>query len=241
MAKVTLPTINSGYLSTETLNSAFTTISTAFDNTLSRDGTTPNQMSADLDMNGHTILNLVTSDDPASVITREEMQEYVDERAEGLIVQRTESFTATAGQTVFNLTSFAYTPNSGNIAVYVNGLRKFSPTDYTETDLDTITFLSGLVLSDKVIVVQNDYLATVSLPSHTHTWSTITNIPSYASRWPAWDEVTSKPATFTPAAHTHSAADITSGRLADARRGVYVQATEPTGLVAGDAGALWFW
>lgn len=32
-------------------------ITAAFDNTLSRDGTSPNQMGASLDMNGHTILN----------------------------------------------------------------------------------------------------------------------------------------------------------------------------------------
>lgn len=35
-------------------------ITTALDNTLSRDGTSPNQMEADLDMNGHKILNVLT-------------------------------------------------------------------------------------------------------------------------------------------------------------------------------------
>lgn len=33
----------------------------------------------------------------------------------------------------------------------------------------------------------------------------------------AWDDVTGKPSTFAPAAHTHAAGDINSGTLADAR------------------------
>lgn len=41
------------------INNNNATIETAFDNTVSRDGTAPNMMLADLDMNGHTILNCV--------------------------------------------------------------------------------------------------------------------------------------------------------------------------------------
>lgn len=42
------------------INSNYTAIQNAVENTLSRDGTTPNQMSADLDMNSNQILNLPT-------------------------------------------------------------------------------------------------------------------------------------------------------------------------------------
>lgn len=41
-----------------TLNNNFEAIEDAIENTLSRDGTTPNQMTADLDMNGNDILNI---------------------------------------------------------------------------------------------------------------------------------------------------------------------------------------
>jgi len=40
------------------LNDEFTKIQTALENTLSRDGSTPNSMSADLDMNGNAFLNV---------------------------------------------------------------------------------------------------------------------------------------------------------------------------------------
>jgi len=57
MAKLTLNNLNSGFASTATLNANFDAIEAALENTLSRDGTTPNFMSADLDMNSYRILN----------------------------------------------------------------------------------------------------------------------------------------------------------------------------------------
>lgn len=57
MAKLTLNTISSGYASNTALNVNFGLIETALENTLSRDGTTPNTMTSDLDMNGNRILN----------------------------------------------------------------------------------------------------------------------------------------------------------------------------------------
>lgn len=61
MSKITLNSINS--LQNENtaitlLNQNSNTITSAFDNTLSRDGSQPNQMLADLDMNSNDILNL---------------------------------------------------------------------------------------------------------------------------------------------------------------------------------------
>jgi hypothetical protein len=238
MPKITLPSISSGYLSTEALNQAFEDIADAFDNTLSLDGSTPNSMSADLDMNGHSIINLVLDpDDPDSLATMGDVTDYIDTVASGLIVQRIETLTAIAAQTVFNFTEVTYEVGTNNLAVYVDGVRQFTPT-YSETDSDTITFAAGLSAGQKVTVITNDFLATADLPTHSHPWSQLTNIPDTASRFPTYAEVTAKPTEFTPAAHVHSAADITTGRLADARRGVYVQATEPATPTTGD---LWLW
>ncbi len=237
MAKLTAATLQGGYLSVDALNAWLAALSEALDNTVSRDGSAPNYMEADLDLNGYRLLNSGESDDPSRVITYDELIEYVDSHASGLIVTRIQAFVATAGQTVFNLTGFDYEVGVNNIAVYVNGVRVFTP-DFVETDTDTITFAAGLNLNDDVQFVQNEYLSTTSVEAHTHPWSQITNLPDYATRWPTWDEVTGKPATFTASAHNHAASEITSGRVADARRGVYVQAAEPTGQVEGD---IWAW
>ena len=47
----------SGYQATAVINENFDNIRNAFDNTLSIDGSTPNAMEADLDMNSNDILN----------------------------------------------------------------------------------------------------------------------------------------------------------------------------------------
>jgi len=58
MAKITIPDINADYAATSSINDAFDSIETAIENTLSRDGTTPNSMSAELDMSSNDINNI---------------------------------------------------------------------------------------------------------------------------------------------------------------------------------------
>lgn len=58
MAKIVLNDTISGYASVTVLNENFAAIEQALENTLSRDGTTPNHMTADLDMNSNDILNV---------------------------------------------------------------------------------------------------------------------------------------------------------------------------------------
>jgi len=60
MAKITLPSITSGYATTTQLNNALNSIEAEFqDKVLYRDNPTgePNQMEQDLDLNGYSILN----------------------------------------------------------------------------------------------------------------------------------------------------------------------------------------
>ena len=61
MAKVTLTDITSGYALTTTVNANNTLIENEFDNCLSRDGSSPNQMAANIDMNSNRITNLPTA------------------------------------------------------------------------------------------------------------------------------------------------------------------------------------
>tara|TARA_R110002153_G_scaffold54207_1_gene150628 strand:+ start:104 stop:562 length:459 start_codon:yes stop_codon:yes gene_type:complete len=56
--KPDITTIASGYYSRQALNSNFENLQAGFDNTLSLDGSTPNALGADLDMNSNDILNL---------------------------------------------------------------------------------------------------------------------------------------------------------------------------------------
>jgi len=51
-------TISSGYASQSQLNENFSNIQTSFNNTLSLDGSTPNVMQANIDMNNNDIINV---------------------------------------------------------------------------------------------------------------------------------------------------------------------------------------
>lgn len=69
MAKYTPTALTSSYGSVAAINTNLDAISTALENTLSRDGTTPNTMSASLDMNNQTILNLPDPTTPGEPVT----------------------------------------------------------------------------------------------------------------------------------------------------------------------------
>lgn len=58
--KPNITTISTGYQATDTINNNFDNVKNAFDNTLSLDGSTPNAMGADLDMNSNDIINVKT-------------------------------------------------------------------------------------------------------------------------------------------------------------------------------------
>jgi hypothetical protein len=52
--------------------------------------------------------------------------------------------TATAGQTVFNLTTMTYAAGANNLQVFVDGVNQYVGTSYLETDNNTVTFTQGL-------------------------------------------------------------------------------------------------
>jgi len=61
VAKLTLSNVVSGFASTTTTNANNDLIEAALENTLSRNGTSPNTMNADIDMNGHAVINYIST------------------------------------------------------------------------------------------------------------------------------------------------------------------------------------
>ena len=74
MAKVVLNTIGSRYGSIDALNANFAAIEEAFENTLSRDGTSPNALEANLDAGSYRIINLPAPVDASDAVRKD----YVD-------------------------------------------------------------------------------------------------------------------------------------------------------------------
>lgn len=91
MSKLTIAPINSGYRSAEALTENFEAIAEAVENTLSRDGTGPNQMEADLDMNSNRVINL-----PAPTLGTEPLRlQDLENEVEDFFNESTTSFTRT--------------------------------------------------------------------------------------------------------------------------------------------------
>jgi hypothetical protein len=61
-----------------------------------------------------------------------------------------EIITATAGQTVFNLSTINYTPGTNSLSVYIDGVNQYVGDSYLETDSDTVTFTAGVHVGGEV-------------------------------------------------------------------------------------------
>lgn len=70
---------NNDTTATSTINTNFQAIQDAMENTLSRDGSIPNFMDADLDMNSHRIINAGAPENDYDVITKGWFDEYVQD------------------------------------------------------------------------------------------------------------------------------------------------------------------
>ena len=143
----TLSDITTGHGTTTKINANFDAIEQAFDNTLSRDGSSPNAMEADLDMNSNQILNL-----PDATTDREPLTygQYIAGGASAVVNGfRKETQTATSGQTVFTATFVEWVPGIDNLMVFVNGELQGLGL-YTVDSSTQITFTSGLTLADRV-------------------------------------------------------------------------------------------
>lgn len=84
---------NNDTTATATINQNFENLQQAIENSLSRDGSTPNFMDADLDMNSYRIINGAAPEDPKDFVTLEYFEEKIGDAA-----QYAEAAEAYAGQ-----------------------------------------------------------------------------------------------------------------------------------------------
>lgn len=68
-------------------------------------------------------------------------------------VIQVEKQNATAGQTLFTLSSIVYQPFSGKLLVFINGVFQTTPENYAESSTTTVTFTAGLDAGDFVVFI----------------------------------------------------------------------------------------
>jgi hypothetical protein len=156
MAKLTLNTLGSRYGSIDALNDNSDLVEAALENTLSRDGTGPNNMESDLDMDSNRIINLADGINNVDAVNVKQVNGLLQGIYSGNIVKLREIATATAGQTVFNLSGLTYTPASNNLSIFINGIKQRLTSAYVETDNNTITFTAAVPVTAVVEFIVND-------------------------------------------------------------------------------------
>jgi hypothetical protein len=160
MPKVTLSTIGSRYGSIDALNDNFDAIEDAFDNTLSLDGSTPNEMQADFNVGGNLLINVAQGVNNTDGVNLQQVNNLINAASTGLIASQREVFTATAGQTLITINNFTYLPGANNLAVYRNGVRMYSGDAYNELTNNTFQFTEPLELGDRIEAISNEAVAT---------------------------------------------------------------------------------
>jgi hypothetical protein len=113
----TITTITSGHASITKLNNNFTALRDGFDNTISRDGSSPNTMSADLDLNGNDLNNVGALKNTSGQDIVALTQGYMNSAATSA-TNSANSATASATSAASSSTSATL---SGNYANKVNG------------------------------------------------------------------------------------------------------------------------
>ena len=163
MSKLEIAPIQAGYRSAEALTQNFEAIAEALENTLSRDGTSPNEMGANLDMDSNRIINLpepVSSSEPARLadleaidLTADDLQDLVDE-TEGYRDQAIAAMTTKADKDI-TITGQGLATGGGSLEAN----RTITETEASEVEAQTGT-ASNVVMTPRRVADHFDAFTT---------------------------------------------------------------------------------
>jgi hypothetical protein len=149
-----LKDIQSGFLSASAFNANNTLTEQALAKALNRTGSSDNAMEVDLDMGLNNINNLAQALSEQQAVPLSQLKAIL--RASTDQVTSTadrEFFSATAGQSVFTLSTIEYVVGADSLLVFVNGVYQTSGLNYLEINPTTIEFTLPLEEFDTVTVI----------------------------------------------------------------------------------------
>jgi hypothetical protein len=145
--KPDITTIASGYYSRQALNNNFENLQDGFDNTLSLDGSTPNAMGADFDVNGNNILNAGQIATDTLLIGGVAVAPGGDVNFETTYL--TASYVGDGSTVAYSLTANPQTEN--NVNIYVDGV--YQNKDTFGLSGTTVTFSEAPPLNAAIEIV----------------------------------------------------------------------------------------
>jgi hypothetical protein len=145
--KPTISTISSGYASNTQLNNNFSALRTGFDNTLSLDGSTPNAMNADLDINSNDILN--ANEINTSSLRINGVLVSAGDTAVTSSIMSSDVFTGNGSTTVYTLSFAPFIKD--NTQIYIDGVYQNKIT--YSTSGNTLTFTEAPPLNSAIEVM----------------------------------------------------------------------------------------
>jgi hypothetical protein len=142
------------YVGTAGINPEVSPITVYWDSSLTTTAAQPIRTLAGYPSRNGSPSNIIASQSPYSILIRDKTGAlvYSDLNFSASGYTATQTITATAGQTVFNL-SASYDPGTSDLQVFVNGLLLQVTADYTETSSTSFTFTSGLSAGDEVTAI----------------------------------------------------------------------------------------
>jgi hypothetical protein len=146
--KPTISTISSGYASNTQLNNNFSALRTGFDNTLSLDGSTPNAMNADFDMNSNDILN-ANEINTSSLRLNGVLVSASGEVDVTSSIMSSDVFTGNGSTTVYTLSFAPFIKD--NTQIYIDGVYQNKVT--YSTSGNTLTFTEAPPLNSAIEVM----------------------------------------------------------------------------------------
>lgn len=210
MSKVTLTDI--GNTNQNTLiaahNANNTVIEQAFDNTLSRDGTAPNQMNASIDMNTHQLLNLSAPLNDGNAIRKQELDAAVlGTYSPVVVLGTTNEITATRAGLTYTISlpaALTFTGKTVTNGTFVTPTLT-APALGTPTS-GTLTNCTGLPISTGVAGLAAGIATFLATPSSANLAAAVTNETGTGNL-----VFSTSPVLVTPNLGTPSAVTLTNG------------------------------
>lgn len=159
MAKVTVNSIGSGTGTGPAIDANFTAVAAAIEKQLSRDGTSPNQMEANLDMNSKRLVNVGNGINPQDGVNKLQVESLISAAGTGLISSNRDDTYSGDGSTVtfdVSVKVGTYSPGTNNLLVLVDGILQEKGAAYNEDSVGTnITFTTAPPSGSNITFIKN--------------------------------------------------------------------------------------